>query len=737
MAVSKNNNECIQRIARLIDQRRLLDAIGMIDKLCLDANNRAVREKLAHTHDNYTLMLRYVAMGAADPERERIYTDIVNLLYDALDTLVYDMEQADNPSQYYSINRVRTHTGSGASLPEMLDAYDKCLSQTSVLTLGPASANGQELANRRHMEGVQRDMFNYLWTMPLLTAADKETVMKAMTGLEYSPQLRVHMISALTLGLLVRFDAAKMSLLLSAYTDSRDLKVQAAALVGVLITLWKYPHRPFGGTLAAQLSLAREYPRWHDDLRMAFIEMVRATDTERINNTIKNEVIPTMMNLKPEIMDKINNGELQMDDLSALQANPEWQEMLDRSGITDKMKELTEMQMEGADVMMSTFSHLKSFPFFHDVSNWFLPYDQHHTALNDVASRMNVLADMIDSAVFLCDSDKYSFALTLSIVPDDQRKLMASQFQAHSDNIYQTISEMANAPRPDAMRKVLNVYMQNIYRFFKLYRSRQDFFDPFVRGLNLIAVPSLADDFDDADLLAVMAEFYFKLGYMEDALSVFERLELVMPGDTSRYQKMGYAHERNGNHLKAIKMYHRAELLDKENAWTIRRLAAAYRVVGDNDMALKYYRQLARLRSNDTSVALLLGYAMLEKHDYDGALNQFYKVEFLDEKSSRAWRPLAWTLLLMGKHEDARRYYGKILNDNPTATDYLNMGHAALAAGDVRNAINCYKMSIEKGGPEGRSAFMAAMEQGAEAMLQAGVDMQIVPLVLDATQNEI
>ena len=39
-----------------------------------------------------------------------------------------------------------------------------------------------------------------------------------------------------------------------------------------------------------------------------------------------------------------------MNDINALEENPEWQEMLDKSGITDKLKELTDLQMEGADV---------------------------------------------------------------------------------------------------------------------------------------------------------------------------------------------------------------------------------------------------------------------------------------------------------------------------------------------------------------------------------------------------
>ena len=56
--------------------------------------------------------------------------------------------------------------------------------------------------------------------------------------------------------------------------------------------------------------------------------------------------------------------------------NPEWENWIDKSGITDKLREMGELQMEGADVYMSTFSQLKQFPFFRQMSHWFYPFDR-------------------------------------------------------------------------------------------------------------------------------------------------------------------------------------------------------------------------------------------------------------------------------------------------------------------------------------------------------------------------
>ena len=48
--------------------------------------------------------------------------------------------------------------------------------------------------------------------------------------------------------------------------------------------------------------------------------------------------------------------------------NPEWEEWIDRSGITDKLRELGELQMSGADVYMSTFSQLNNSRFSQNFS---------------------------------------------------------------------------------------------------------------------------------------------------------------------------------------------------------------------------------------------------------------------------------------------------------------------------------------------------------------------------------
>ena len=56
--------------------------------------------------------------------------------------------------------------------------------------------------------------------------------------------------------------------------------------------------------------------------------------------------------------------------------NPDWEDAFEKSGLGDKLREMNELQLEGADVYMSTFAALKNYPFFREVHNWFYPFSK-------------------------------------------------------------------------------------------------------------------------------------------------------------------------------------------------------------------------------------------------------------------------------------------------------------------------------------------------------------------------
>lgn len=74
--------------------------------------------------------------------------------------------------------------------------------------------------------------------------------------------------------------------------------------------------------------------------------------------------------------------------------------------------------------------------------------------------------------------------------------MMMAQFDEQQE---QVINEMAGSlPNPDKQREnIANKYVQSLYRFFNLFRSRNDFYNPFSTRLNLIDVPFVSDALSD------------------------------------------------------------------------------------------------------------------------------------------------------------------------------------------------------------------------------------------------
>ena len=111
--------------------------------------------------------------------------------------------------------------------------------------------------------------------------------------------------------------------------------------------------------------------------------------------------------------------------------NPEWKEWVEKDEIKEKLEEMTQWQIEGADVYMSTFSQLKNYPFFRKTMNWLRPFD---TTVPDISEimphdlgRKRTMLAAICASRFFCNSDKYSFSLTIKQVPQEQRDMLMQQ----------------------------------------------------------------------------------------------------------------------------------------------------------------------------------------------------------------------------------------------------------------------------------------------------------------------
>lgn len=721
---TKKNN-----ILSAINSGRLAIAFKKMRSFSEQQMTWEITDEIARLEESYRYMLDYAMRGIADPSRHKVYADIVASINRLLDKLVRHALTNESPTLYYNTLRYINQSlkDSITSLIRKYDTLNNDYWNTGAHLIPNCT---QSIENRRKRETLERDLFNLLWTAMPLSNEDYESLSAVFKSDRYYNRFKQFVISAIMLGALEYYDTRRILLLIDAY-EAGDDNIAPVAVIALTIALYMHRDRIADTQIAARLKLLSDNLTWHNDLRDAFLELVRARDTERITRTMQEEVVPEMMKLRPEITKRFTNPDNPNTDITDLDINPEWQEVLEKSGIADKMKKLFEIQLEGGDVFMSTFAHLKSFPFFNDISNWFMPFHTERSEVTLVPEELGDMVRVLENTPIFCNSDKYSFVLSLRSIPMSQREMLKTQLNSQVDGLL----EIQNSSLEAGAKKrasVMNRYVQDLYRFFKLFRRKSEFKDPFLLDLNLVTVPAICKEFNDIESLQTIAEFYFKHQYYTDALSLFNAIESLSCPDIQLFEKMGYCYERENDYAQALKYYEQAELLNADSLWTLRHIALCHRMLDNPKEALSYYKRIVDKENGESiATAMSIGNCHLEMNQFGKAAKYYYKVNYLDEKSQRGRRQLAWCLMMQQEFEKARKLYDELLSSNPTADDYLNMGHLSLAMADDNNALNYYKLCIAQGGST-LNDFAEKLNNDVDAFRHMGLDPDIIPLIVDA-----
>lgn len=121
------------------------------------------------------------------------------------------------------------------------------------------------------------------------------------------------------------------------------------------------------------------------EVARVYHQMLLCQETEKIDKKMREEIIPEM--LKSVSSMKNMRFDLEENDEENDDKNPDWEDTFEKSGLGDKLREMSELQLEGADVYMSTFAALKSYPFFREVQNWFYPFSKQHSSVLKAAEK--------------------------------------------------------------------------------------------------------------------------------------------------------------------------------------------------------------------------------------------------------------------------------------------------------------------------------------------------------------
>lgn len=720
-------------IISLIKERRLRQAMVQLAAFTEELSAWDLTGEVRELERNYSLMLDYAVKGSEDPDRARVYDDLVDRLLMLLERAEReaDLKQQD-ARLYYNVLRYERLQGN-KPLGELLTNYRNLSRRLSPVNMLNAKAEekGALDGDRRDAEALERRVFNRLWVTFPLKSEEADRLREVLIDSDVEPEhAKILYVTGLLMAQLHNYDPRRLEVLLDVYTSEKESvgdRLRLTAFVAMVVSLFRWPARKLPSKLSARLSLLADHPDVDNDMRLTLMELTRTRDTERINRKMREEVMPEMMKLQPEFRQRLT--EMQEEDPDMMGDNPDWQEMLEKSGMAEHLREMTEIQQEGGDVMMSTFAHLKQFPFFNEAANWFLPYHADHSVVAGAGIDQSITA-IIGASPFLCDSDKYSLALSIAGVPEQQRRMMLGQL--HGQNVDLAEIEAASMEHVDSSRhNIINKYIQNLYRFFNLFRRKGEMFNPFMLNFNPYLIKQIVPLDEYAETVRLMAEFYFSHKYYDEALSLFQSLEAWSTPSPVIYQKTGYSLRKLKRYDEALKYFEQAELFDGTDKWTLRNIAFINMQVGNYAKALEYYRRLESLDPDNVGITLSIGRCLTELGKYREAADAYFKADYFDPKSMKALRPLAWALLMDGDIDGSLKQYRRILAADPMPLDYMNMGHLYLIKGDYREAVNAY-MTLATIEPEiSENAFRQAFNADLPSLIAAGVSPDIVPLILD------
>ena len=720
-------------IYEYLDGKQLALAFKSL-KIMMDATQQwELMEEFERLKTSYSYMLLYLSQGVLDPQRDNILSQILVDTYELTDKTVISLAAPVSTHIFYQRNQQYKSRQLQALINEYQIEYNKLQLINSVDDENVNSDAATAIMSQ--CETLESDIFNKVWSTFPCNSSDVESITTILSDEKLPAHLKSLVLSALMLGLTKFFDAPKLKLLIDSYATLNDTELKLRALINAVIIIYLYKERisVYKDVLASLKSLKRE-PDFEGDLRMIFTRLIHSRNTENISRKLNDIITPDIHRITSNFFDKLKGKSPETFDINKIEENPQWQEWLDNSGITSKLEELNELQLQGGDVFISTFSKLKTFPFFNTLSNWFLPYHDKCSAVSSAfGSKKNPLTDLFNVMPILCDSDKYSMLLYLASAPENQRNMITRQFEAQREQLQELQSEevLSAVKMHD---NIANRYIQDLYRFFKLFSRRREFKSIFDTDINLTEVPCLKSYIGDTSTLSVIAEFYFKNGFLNDAIKFYRSMVANHNADPHVYQKIGFSYQAMGKWNEALKNYSRYELVDSGDVWNTKQMALCYRSLHDHDKAIEYFNKALEMSPQSVNLCLNLGHCYLDKGEYDSALKQYYKADFMPKAKHRAWRPIAWCSLLTGKHEQAVNYYEKIINeDTPSSQDHLNYGHVLQVMGRIADAVEQYRKSLELEKDDDEAFSKLYIADSKYIVKKLGVADNDYFLVLDAT----
>jgi tetratricopeptide (TPR) repeat protein len=723
-----------QRLSTLVSARRVKDALDVLGELVGNTGFSDFFIQLEHLEHTYEQMLKYMLEGVQDPERDQVYNKLLSSILELADSVKNQLLEKQSGWHTYILKAEvdRKQELTGRSVIETMDDLSFKRELDEIIDEGRKSPGATEERRRK----LSMDIFRHLWLSNRYNEAENSLSAAILTCREFLWYEKALFISGMLLSGLRYWDEEKIHRVID-FAAEEEQEVSARALVALVILLYKYDERiEFYPNIIHRLKLLKEELELDKSFEKIALQLIRTRDTLEIGKKLQEDLMPEMAKLKPKLEDKLKMDDI-VEDMMKEGRNPDWQSVFSESDdLYRKVDEFMKLQMEGADVYMTTFAHLKQFPFFNELTNWLVPFHPENPDLSDIYASGSEVFDpelFIEGLMktpFLCNSDKYSFIFNIRYLPEEQKKMLSRAFLMEMEGLQEMISDDKLTSGDFTKRTVFIQYIQDLYRFFKISPFKNEFEDVFSGKLDLYKSWFFQEIIEDDSITRNIGEYLFEKNHFEEALDLFDLLLERDPEERELLEKAGFCYQKEGDYRKAIQYYNRIGLSDKQNLWTLKNLGICYRNQNDYSAALKVYQQASAMQPEDQTIESLIGYCHLKLGDYDTALKHYFKIEYLNPGNSHILRPIAWCYFSQGELKKSDAYFNKVFQGKPGYYDYINHGHVKWALGNKREAVELYLQSLKD--PEFEMEdFLKTMDEDQAFLVGNGISPQDIPLMLD------
>lgn len=682
--------------------------------------------------NDYRLMQDAMMRGLRDDKIDEVYADIMRKVYGAsLDVLIEEKVKRYSSFAYARVSAQQTEAHPDA-VRTVLEAYVQDMAMMAFEPENTRKAKMEKLTADHH--AYMKQLFNALLVAPMWNdrrAADFADLLLSPT-IDRDDALLL--VSAVMLATMNVNDPYKWDMLAEVYVRATDKVLKMRALVGWVLSLPYDPRGPrlfpfvqerIKAMLADKTTLKQML-----DMQM---QMLFCCNADADNEEIQRNIMPTLIKNTNLQMTRLGIVEKEDDPMKNIM-DPNAAER-DMEEMERKYRKMMDMQKQGSDIYFGGFSKMKTFPFFNDLCNWFAPFNAAHPALGAARERLagsTFLNNLMENGPF-CDSDKYSFALAIAQImdrmPDNVKEMLNSDA---------TFGPTVSKDEQEDPAYICRSYLQSLYRFFRLYRSKRDFLNPFIldeledndgnalfMSYKLLACPEMEEN------AVALCGFLLKRKMMRELMSMAICYKSSQNPRLVRF--LALVPMTDGKWQEAYDLFASVPE-DQHTEESLRGMAHCCMSLKRFGEAVAIYRRLLAMHPDSFSYQLNLAVCLMSSDAFSscGAATSLggkvdarpnkvveegtkllYKLDYEHPNNANVRRVLAWCMMLQGNFDKAIDIYTRLLSQpDAVSADRLNAAYAHWLSRDVARAVALLREYCNLCEQEEAEAKEAAKKQG-------------------------